>query len=265
MWTQTPLARPLLLVVFTMLLSVGGVWAQSPASAVLDFTGDARLRSEQVEPHTATHRFIQYREGGEVEVGRLSRSVERVNHTADEPAFLVSMQFRSPGRSGLDIVYLHEGTLGLLARYLTAPTGLVTVYVTGDALHSTFARRDGVRATADTTLSRARTAGAGDLVLASLELAEGETVEVPIISGAASSLAEALVAERVTYLGREMIDVSGVWQGEVRRFGSTQANGNQVDYFISDRAPHLIRQDFATADGRRFLRWELSSYGPPPR
>lgn len=227
--------------------------------------GDGSLNPHAIAEHTATYRFIQYGQAGTgTEVGRLSRTVERVNHTADEPAVLVSMQFRNPTRSGLDIVYLDASTLGSLVRYLTAPTGLTAMYQMNGALHVTYAGRDGTRHTADTTLAHERFGGASDLVLAALEVEEDRTVRIPVISGAASTLAEALTTNTVSFEGRETIDVPGVWTGTARRYDEKRANGTSVTYWIADEGPHLIRQDFFDGSGRRFLRWELAEHGKGP-
>ena len=226
--------------------------------------GDARVDANRIEAHHATHRMIQYRDGEETVVGRLSRRVERVRHTAEEPAILVSMQFHGERRSGLDILYLDAETLQTFVRYLTAPTGLTIYYQNGADMHVTFASRTGQRLTADTTLAQPRFGAGTDLLLAALDVAEGATVSVPTISGAAASLSEAMVSETVTYAGVESASIPGVWNGEVRRFDAVQSNGNRITYYVSGAAPHLIRQDFATPDGQRFLRWELERTGPEP-
>ncbi len=222
--------------------------------------GDARLHPEQIQEHTATHRFVQYGADGPVEVGRLSRSVERVHHTADEPSILVSMQFRNPTRSGLDIVYLDARTLSSSVRYLTAPTGMTTMYQLDGGLHVTYSGRNGQRMTADTVLSYPRFGGSSDLVLASLDIPQGATVLIPEISGSASTLESSLIMNAVTYQGTERIDIPGVWGGTVSVFRQVRNNGSSVTYFIAQDGPHLIRQDFFTAEGERFLSWELAEY-----
>lgn len=224
------------------------------------FPGDSRLNPGRIQEHTATHRFVQFGNDGPVEVGRLSRSVERVNHTTDEPTILVSMQFRNPTRSGLDIVYLDANTLASSVRYLTAPTGMTTQYQSDRSLHVTYSGRDGQRVTADTILSFPRFAGSGDLLLAALDLPSGPTVLVPGISGSASTLEASLVINPVTFLGSEEIEVPGVWSGAALRYQETRPDGSTVNYWITHEAPHLIRQDFHTAAGRLFLRWELTEY-----
>ena len=226
--------------------------------------GDARLAPERIREHTATHRFIQYGDDGAVEVGRLSRSVERVHHTADEPTILISMQFRSPTRSGLDIVYLDANTLSSSVRYLTSPTGLRTMYQMDGRLHVTFSSRDGQRVTADTTVVPRRFGGSTDLVLASLALPAGDTVVLPELSAAAATLSGTLSNSSVAFDGRESLELPGVWRGDVSRFTQIRPDGSRVTYWISRDAPHLIRQDFSTAEGRHFLRWELVEYTGRP-
>ena len=222
--------------------------------------GDPRLDPSAIEDHEATHRFIQYRDGTETEVGRLWRRVERVHHTANEPAILVSMQFRSPTRSGLDILYLDASTLSTLVRYLTSPLGMITMFQTSRSLHVTFARRDGGRVTADTTLAYDWFAGATDLVLASLDAEAGDTFGIPQVNGAAQTLAAGLEIHDVGLEGVESVDIPGVWSGMTRRFVGTRPDGTVITYWIAAEAPHLIRQDFATAEGTRFLRWELTEH-----
>jgi hypothetical protein len=223
--------------------------------------GDARIAPEAVQEHSATHRFIQFApDGGEQEVGRLSRTVERLRHTADEPAILVSMQFRSPNRSGLDMLYLDAGSLASIVRYLTAPTGLKTIYQSGTNLHVAYAGRDGTRLGADTTLAQPRFGGARDLVLASLTLSPGDTVRIPEISGAGNTLAQALVTNTIVFEGASETAIPGVWSGSTRMYREVRVDGSSVEYAISTDAPHLIRQDFFDASGRRFLRWELTEY-----
>lgn len=249
--------RILLGLLCTLPIGVTGLNAQK--SQVLR-PGDPRINASRIAEHAATHRFIQYGPDGEHEVGRLSRVVERLRHTANEPAILVSAQFRSPNRSGLDIVYADASTLALQARYLTAPRGMIVLFQGGGAIHVSYSDRSGARITADTTISEEWFAGFTDLLLASLDVSQGVSFSLPEIDGSASTLAESFRLSSVTYAGEETVDVQDVWSGMTRRFDALRSDGTRITYWISGQSPFLIRQDFADANRRRFLRWELTEY-----
>ncbi|MEZ4415406.1 MAG: hypothetical protein R3E10_06600 [Gemmatimonadota bacterium] len=246
------------------LLLAGALPGRAVAAQEMLWPGDARIAPDRIQAHWATYRFIQFARGDSTVVGRLSRRVERVHHTAEEPSILISMQFHGDRRSGLDIVYLDAETLAMRVRYLTAPTGLKIYYQSGQSLQTTYVSRAAERLVADTSAIRERFGGGADLVLAALDLDPGEEVSLPDIGGAATTLSAALVSDCVVLVGPEPLDVPGVWSGEVSRFESVQASGTRVTYWISKEAPHLIRQEFRSADGVLFLRWELERLTPEP-
>lgn len=215
------------------------------------------LDPDAILPHVASWRLVQASSGNEV--GRFTREVEYVNHSANEPTILTRWHFTAPQRSALDIYYVDRESLMPLARYVTAPNGMWVQYQSADRLIVTLTRRTGGEplsidiANPQPSFNNAML----DFVLASLPLAQGFTATWPSLGTSARSMSEALVTVSAVVNGHELMTLPNGTSIDTWIVGIELSNGNRQRVWISKTPPYLIRRDALNQNGDVTVRWEL--------
>lgn len=193
------------------------------------------------------------------EIGRFTRVVEFVHHSAGEPAILTRWHFTTPQRSALDMYYVHRETLMPFARYVTAPNGMWVQYQSVDRLVVSLTQRTGGDPEYVDTANRGPRFNNAmlDFVLASLPLTAGYAVSWPSLGTSARSMNDALLTVHARVEGRESMALPDGRSVDTRRVTIEMSNGNAQRVWIANTPPYLIQREGLNQAGDVTVRWEL--------